>query len=90
MAGRECFRWGFPGALAPEILRFFKIVSAGNKLPSLDWTVYLLLLLACVVMAGAVSVAFKPDSPWKALWVGASLPALIATLVQTAPTASLS
>jgi hypothetical protein len=36
-------------------------------------------------LAGAVSVAWKPDNELKAIWVGASLPAIIATLVQTAP-----
>jgi hypothetical protein len=85
MNGRECFKWGCVGAVAPEVLRFFKIVSEGKSLPSLNWIEYFLLLLLYVVMAGAISVAFKPDSPWKGLWVGASLPALVATLVQTSP-----
>jgi hypothetical protein len=51
----------------------------------LDWILYLFFLLLYVMLAGAVSVAFKPDNEWKGLWVGASLPAIIAVLVQNAP-----
>ncbi len=80
------FAWGCLGAVAPEILRFFKLVSGGQKLPEIQWLTYLSLLLLYVLLAGFVSIAFKPDSAWKGLWVGVSLPALIATLVQTAPT----
>ena len=71
--------------MSPEVLRFFKIVANGDKLPSLEWGFYAGLLLVYIGIAGAFSVAFKPDSAWKGLWVGASLPALIATLVQTVP-----
>jgi hypothetical protein len=86
MNTRGAFAWGCLGAVAPEILRFFKIVSNGQNLPDMHWPVYSLLLVFYVLLAGFVSIAFKPDSAWKGLWVGASLPALIATLVQTAPT----
>jgi hypothetical protein len=85
MSSRGAFAWGCIGALAPEILRFFKLISNGLKLPEIQWPVYALCLFLYVVLAGAVCIAFKPDSAWKGLWVGASLPALIATLVQTAP-----
>jgi hypothetical protein len=63
----------------------FKPVSVGSSLPALNWYLYLPFLLGYILMAGAFSVAFKPDTEWKALWVGASLPALIATLVQASP-----
>jgi len=85
MTGRECFAWGFAGGVAPQVVRFFDVVSRGQSLPNLNWPVYGFLLLIYAVMAGLVAIAFRPDSPWKGLWVGASLPALIATLVQTAP-----
>ena len=85
MTGRQCFVWGCLGAIAPEVLRFFKIASNGTALPQLNWTFYAMLLIAYIVIAGFVTVAFKQDSEWKGLWVGASLPALIATLVQVAP-----
>jgi hypothetical protein len=82
---RGSFAWGCLGALAPEILRFFKLISSAQELPHLEWSLYAPLLVLYVALAGAVAIAFKPDSAWKGLWVGASLPALIATLIQTAP-----
>jgi hypothetical protein len=85
MTGLQSFSWGCFGALTPEVLRFFKLISNGESLPNINWPLYVFFLLFYVLMAGVVSVAFKPDSEWKGLWVGASLPALIATLVQAAP-----
>ncbi len=85
MTARESFLWGCIGGLAPEILRWFKIVSAGSQIPQLNWILYGVMLLCYVLLAGAVAVAFKPDNAWKGLWVGASLPAIIALLVQAGP-----
>lgn len=81
----EAFRWGLIGAVAPEVLRFFKLVSNGQGLPDLHWGPYGFLLLVYMALAGTITIAWRPDGPWKALWVGASLPALIATLTQTVP-----
>jgi hypothetical protein len=85
MKARAAFFWGCLGSTAPEILRWYKIASTGLPIPQLNWTLYLIILVLYVLLAGAVSVAFNPDGPWKALWVGASLPAIIAVLVQAAP-----
>jgi hypothetical protein len=82
---RECFLWGAFGGLLPEVVRFFKIVQSGTSLPDLNWTLYALFLLLFVSCAGVFSVAWKPESEYKAIWVGASLPALVATLVQAVP-----
>jgi hypothetical protein len=67
------------------VLRWFKLISAGGALPQLDWFLYAVLLCLYVMVAGAVAVAFKPPNEWKALWVGASLPAIVAVLIQAAP-----
>ena len=88
MRARESYLWGCVGGLAPEVRRFFKVVSSGAALPQLNWIEYAVLLSASVLLAGAVTVAFSPDSQWKALWVGASLPAIIAVLTQTGPVLS--
>jgi hypothetical protein len=85
MNGRKSFLWGCVRALAPEVVRFFKLVASGSPLPHLDWLLYAGFLFLFMLVAGPFSVAFRPDTEWKGLWVGASLPALIATLVQTAP-----
>ncbi|HEY4362749.1 MAG TPA: hypothetical protein VGN17_17400 [Bryobacteraceae bacterium] len=67
-------------------MRFFKIASSGDTLPHLNWLFYVITLVLVIPVAGAVAVAWKSESEWKALWVGASCPALIATIVQTVPT----
>jgi len=85
MKARESFLWGCIGGVAPEALRFFKVISTGAPLPSLNWTLYSIVLAVYVVLAGAVTIAFSPDSPWKGIWVGASLPAIFAILTQAAP-----
>jgi hypothetical protein len=85
MSERGSFFWGCLGGAAPELLRMFKLVSAGSSLPLLNWHLYPPFLLAYILLAGAFSVAFEPDSKWKALWAGASLPALIAALEQGYP-----
>ena len=85
MKSRESFLWGAVGGAAPEVLRWFKIASTGAQPPHLDWIFYGVFLFFYIVVAGAVAVAFNPDSPWKGLWVGASLPAIIAVLVQAGP-----
>jgi hypothetical protein len=53
-----------------------------------DLVFYPVFLILHVLVAGAVAVAFKPDNEWKGLWVGASLPAIVAVLVQAGPTVS--
>jgi hypothetical protein len=87
MKPQRVFVWGCVGGVAPEILRWFKIVSTGALIPQLDWGLYSVFLVLYILLVSAVAVAFNPDGPWKALWVGASLPAIIAVLVQAAPSA---
>jgi hypothetical protein len=85
MSRRAAFAWGMVGSILPEVLRFFKLVSAGQSLPNIRWDLYGALLIVYVLSAGALSIAWKPESEFKALWVGASLPAIVATIVQVAP-----
>jgi len=85
MSRATCFLWGSVGAILPEVLRFFTLVSAGKSLPEINWILYLSVGVAYVLCAGLLSVAWKPENEFKGLWVGASLPAIVATLVQTPP-----
>ena len=86
MTRRQRFLWGAFGSVVPEVLRLFKLVAAGQNLPPLNWIAYGLLLALYVVCAGAFAIAWKPENEFKAIWVGCSLPALVATLAQTVPT----
>lgn len=88
IASKECFWWGILGAVLPQITKFFALVSNGQPSPHIDWLAYSILAVIYTACAGFVAIAWKPDAVWKALWVGASLPALVGTLVQAAPTVS--
>jgi CDP-diglyceride synthetase len=85
MKNSHLFWWGCLGAVLPELLRFFKLVAAGQSLPTLNWPLYIGLFVLFVLAAGAFTVAWKAETPFKAIWVGASFPTLVATLVQVAP-----
>jgi hypothetical protein len=85
MTRQASFWWGAFGSLLPEILRFFKIAAAGGTFPVLNWPLYISLLVLFVGSSGVFAVAWKPESEFKAIWVGASVPVLMATLIQTAP-----
>lgn len=71
--------------MLPELLRFFKLVAGGQPLPSLNWPLYVGLLVLFVLAAGAFAVAWKAENEFKAIWVGASFPTIVATLIQVAP-----
>src|SRR5262249_44909552 len=78
------FRWGLFGALLPEVLRFYKIVTTDQLLPHVG-IAYCFVSMAFIVAAGFFTVAWKPENEFKAIWVGISFPVLVATLLQTAP-----
>jgi CDP-diglyceride synthetase len=85
MKNSHLFWWGCFGAILPELLRFFKLAAAGQSLPNLNWPLYAGLLVLFALAAGAFTVAWKAETQFKAIWVGASFPTLVAALVQVAP-----
>jgi hypothetical protein len=85
MSKNASFWWGLFGAVLREVIRFFAIASRGDSLPNLNWYLYGVTLLLYILCAGFVSVAWRPENEFKAIWIGASLPAIVATLVQAAP-----
>lgn len=85
MSKKASFWWAVVGATAPEILRFFKLVSTGQAFPALNWWLYGLFLILYCFVAGMFSIAWKPENPYKALWIGASITAIVGTLIQATP-----
>ncbi len=85
MSRTECFWWGAFGAILPQVVKFFKIVAEGDPLPHLNWILYFIVLAVFVCAAGGFSIAWKPENRYKAIWIGASLPVLVSTLVQAVP-----
>jgi hypothetical protein len=88
MSKKSSFGWGFFGSVLPEVVRFFILIAHGQTLPSLNWPLYSGLLLLYAVCGGLFAAGWKPENEFKAIWVGASLPALVAALVTVAPTHS--
>ncbi len=74
------FAWRVLGALAPQVMRMFALVAAGQPLPPIQWNLYTPLFLAYALCGGFLAIAWRPENELKAIWVGASLPALIASL----------
>lgn len=85
MKNSHLFWWGCFGAILPQLLRFFNLVAAGQPLPNLNWPIFISLFVVFAFAGGAFTVAWKAETPFKAIWVGASFPALVTTLIQVAP-----
>jgi len=85
MTDQSRFWWGMFGSVLPEFLRFVKIVFAGSALPHLNWILYGLFSVGVALFGGLFSIAWEPESRLKAVWVGASFPALVGALIQTPP-----
>jgi hypothetical protein len=73
------------GSVRPEFFRFVKIVFAGNPLPHLNWIMYGIFTIGLALFGGLFSIAWEPESRLKAVWVGASFPTLVGTLIQAPP-----
>jgi hypothetical protein len=82
---KQSFWWGAFGSCIPDVIRFFKVAAIGGQFPHLNWPVYFALLALFIVFAGGFTVAWKPESEFKAIWVGASFPTLVAIMLQAAP-----
>jgi hypothetical protein len=85
MTKKSCFWWGLFGCVLPEVVRFFAIIAHGGPLPSLNWPLYCWLLCFYAISGGIFTMGWKAENEFKAIWVGASLPALVATPVTVAP-----
>jgi hypothetical protein len=79
-----CFLWGTFGGLLPEILRLRNIITNGQQLPSFSMA-YLIISVVFILAAGIFAAGWKAESPYKAMWIGASLPILVSTMIQSAP-----
>jgi tellurite resistance protein TehA-like permease len=78
------FCWGMFGSALPEVLRLYKLAVAGQPQPEFRWY-YIVMSCVFIVFAGIFTVAWKPENPFKAIWVGVSFPVLISTMIQNAP-----
>lgn len=81
------FFWGCIGAAAPEIVRSYRILIGGTRgrLPKFSFF-YFVFSGAYIVFGGLFAVAWAENNAWKCLWIGASLPFIVAALVNQPPT----
>lgn len=85
LPGRAAFFWGLFGSMLPEVLRLYRVASSGQPQPDFHWF-YFSMSAIFVVSGGIFTVAWKPENPHKAMWVGASFPLLASAMIQSAPT----
>ena len=88
MTSQEAFWWGFFGSALPELIRLRNLLLSKRALPRLDVAyilIYIFISLAYMVGAGFFSVAWKPESPFKAIWVGVSFPVLVSGMLRAVP-----
>jgi hypothetical protein len=85
VTGQHRFLWGVLGFTALEVSRYIPLISTGKQLPQLDWPIYLAIQTLSAIIGGCISIAWKTDTPMKAIWIGASWPAILAKLVQATP-----
>ena len=85
MTRRSSFLWGAIGALAPPFLNLYRVLEAGGPVPHREWVAYSIALLVYVLLGGGFTVAWRPESEFKAVWIGASWPAITAAILQSVP-----
>ena len=84
LSASHSFWWGSFGSLLPEVLRLYKVAVVGLSPPTFHWY-YLVISIIFVISAGIFAIAWKPENPFKAIWVGVSFPVLVSTMIQNAP-----
>ena len=80
------FLWGTLGAVAPEIIRIYRITTGVSqaRLPAFGLQ-YFLVSVAYVVMSGFIVLASGKTSPLECIWIGVSVPAIISTVLRRNP-----
>jgi hypothetical protein len=83
---QQAFLWGVFGGIAPEVVRFTVLAKTARiDAPPSGWILYIALSILYTACAGILAIAWKPENEFKAIWVGASFPAILATLVGSIP-----
>lgn len=89
MSRTERFWYGCFGSVLPEVIRIYQAITHQQNLPALNWKYvifYAVVSLVFMAFAGIFTIAWEPENPFKAVWVGASFPTLVSALIKVAPT----
>ena len=80
------FLLGAIGALAPEVVRIYRIESGGTSGTLARFgRYYYAISLLFAGFAGVFAVAWGEGAPFKSIWVGASFPTIVSTLASQVP-----
>ncbi|MBM3773653.1 MAG: hypothetical protein FJW37_00645 [Acidobacteria bacterium] len=85
MPKTQAFFWGCFGSAAPEVIKYYRLAADRQPLPGEGWVLYIAMSLIFILFSGGFTVAFRPENEYKAIWAGASFPAIFAALAQAIP-----
>lgn len=80
------FLWGALGAVAPEIVRIYRITigMSQGRLPVFG-SRYFLISVVFAVMSGFIVLASGKTAPLECVWIGVSVPAIISHVLRRNP-----
>ena len=82
----EMFFWGTFGAALPTIVDRYQRFSSGQPSPYAFGFDAVIIVVAFVIASGLFTVAWEPGTKFQAVWIGLSVPNLVAALLKAAPT----
>ena len=77
------FVYGCVGALAPEIIRLYKIRH--DKPPIANWIFYIIISAIFALLGGLVAVILPTVTAWGAFYAGVALPVTISAILGKPP-----
>lgn len=88
MTSKQSWGWGFFGALIPDVISIYGWSHANAPVPNKTFGLWVLCVgasLLYAVFAGYFTMAWKPESEAKAVWLGASFLTIASVLIKNAP-----
>ena len=79
MSGPSCFLWGSFGSLLPQVNALRLLLSSGQPDPEFT-ALKLFVAILLLVCGGGMSIAWKPEHPVKAIYVGIAWPYMVSAL----------
>ena len=84
------FWWGAFGALLPEIIRSYLVVTGSrsrqaNGVRTLGLPKYFAVSAVYAFSGGLFTFAWQPENEFKAIWVGVSFPVLVSAMLARPP-----
>jgi hypothetical protein len=83
------FFWGVVGAVVPEVVRLYLINTNQQPLPRFT-QMYFIISLVFMALAGLFTIACRPKTPFRAIWIGIAFPPIVSLLMKTIPALPLS